>query len=238
MILSTANSQQLTAHCRTGASLRGEILGAAGRLFTDYGYAATSTRAIARMVGVRQASLYYHFSCKEDILAGLLTDAFKHALAFAEVLQRSVQPPHIQLYAQSYFDAATSRRDAFNTSGLYQLPELRSERFAEFRAARDKLRAAYGEYIAAGVASGVFAPTCSAQMLTELVFAFVGGTSVVQDGQTAGRSSARSRSVTSARVVAVGALRVLACRPELVTEAVCEAAALLAASGCDHLENV
>jgi AcrR family transcriptional regulator len=57
---------------RPGKTAREEILDAAAELFTNQGYASTSTRAIADAVGVRQASLYHHFATKDDILDALL----------------------------------------------------------------------------------------------------------------------------------------------------------------------
>lgn len=51
---------------------KAQILDVAARLFTDQGYAATSTRDIADAVGIRQASLYYHFAGKPAILEELL----------------------------------------------------------------------------------------------------------------------------------------------------------------------
>ena len=53
---------------RPGKTAREEILDAAAELFTNLGYASTSTRGIADAVGVRQASLYHHFATKDDIL--------------------------------------------------------------------------------------------------------------------------------------------------------------------------
>ena len=57
---------------RPGATAREEILDAAAELFTTQGYANTSTRSIADAVGIRQSSLYHHFSTKDDILEVLL----------------------------------------------------------------------------------------------------------------------------------------------------------------------
>src|SRR5690606_6446151 len=51
---------------------REQVLEAAALLFTSKGFAATSTREIAEAVGIRQASLYYHFAGKDEILAALL----------------------------------------------------------------------------------------------------------------------------------------------------------------------
>jgi AcrR family transcriptional regulator len=44
------------------------LLDAAAALFSKKGYAATSTREIADILGIRKASLYYHIENKEDLL--------------------------------------------------------------------------------------------------------------------------------------------------------------------------
>jgi AcrR family transcriptional regulator len=44
------------------------LLDAATALFSRKGYAATSTREIAEILGIRKASLYYHIENKEDLL--------------------------------------------------------------------------------------------------------------------------------------------------------------------------
>ena len=44
---------------------RGQIFTAATRLFSEFGYKATSTRAIAKAAGVKQAMLHYYFGSKE-----------------------------------------------------------------------------------------------------------------------------------------------------------------------------
>ena len=75
---------------RQGVSARVEILEAAAGLFSEHGYAATSTRSIALAVGIKQASLYYHFANKEDILAGLLEGTVQPSLSFATRLGRSL----------------------------------------------------------------------------------------------------------------------------------------------------
>ena len=59
---------------------RQALLGAAAELFTAAGYTATTTRAIAESAGLRQASLYYHFPAKEDILAALLAETVRPSL--------------------------------------------------------------------------------------------------------------------------------------------------------------
>jgi len=43
-------------------------------LFTEQGYERTSLREIAERLGIKQASLYYHFPSKDALLAGILED--------------------------------------------------------------------------------------------------------------------------------------------------------------------
>lgn len=54
------------------SNTKNEILEAALDLFSVNGYEATSMSEIADKVGIKKASLYAHFSCKEEILSMLI----------------------------------------------------------------------------------------------------------------------------------------------------------------------
>ena len=56
----------------TDGGTRQQILLSAARLFGKHGYYGTTTRDIAEAVGIRQPSLFYHFSSKHQILAELV----------------------------------------------------------------------------------------------------------------------------------------------------------------------
>ncbi len=188
---------------RAGASGREQILDAAAEMFTQQGYAATSTRNIALAVGVKQASLYYHFASKEDILAGLLAGTVKPSLTFAAHLPRSKEPPHVQLFALSYFDVSLLCSGPANIGALYHLPETRSERFADFRHDRQQLRRAYGRRIAAGVRAGTFTVQ-SIDIATKLVFA-------LSESVISMRSDDADLDPDLPAVVATSSLRLLSC---------------------------
>lgn len=67
---------------------RQRILDQAATLFLDQGYASTSLRQLADLVGMKAASLYYHFSSKEELLTEILRQGIEvmdHAFNEAEL---------------------------------------------------------------------------------------------------------------------------------------------------------
>jgi len=127
---------------RPGNTAREEILDAAAELFTNLGYASTSTRRIADAVGVRQASLYHHFATKDDILDALLAGTVDEPLRLAAELLSKKGPAAPRLHALVVADVTQLCASRWNLGALYLLPELRLDRFEEFRLRRAELRAA------------------------------------------------------------------------------------------------
>jgi AcrR family transcriptional regulator len=148
---------------------REEILDAAAELFAGRGYAATSTRMIAEMVGVRQASLYYHFDTKEQILAELLESTVRPSLDYAGRLSEQGLSPAATLQALVSYDVGVLLGARWNVGILYALPEIAAEPFAPFRAEREQLRLVYRRLGAA--ASGGRTP--DAEVTGDLVFGLV-----------------------------------------------------------------
>jgi AcrR family transcriptional regulator len=188
---------------QTGVGGRAQILDAAGRMFSEQGYGAASTRKIADAVGVKQASLYYHFESKEEILAGLLAGTVEPSLNFAEKLCATEEPAHIQLYALTYFDVSLLCSARWNVGALYHLPELRADRFAQFREHRQLLRSAYGRCIADGTREATFTVT-SLETATSLVFALA-------ESGIGMRSDDLEIQADLAELTAAGVLRLLSC---------------------------
>lgn len=154
---------------------RQAVLDAAGELFTGAGYAATTTRAIAERAGLRQASLYYHFPAKEDILAALLAETVRPSLDLAARLVAGPSPAAVRLWALAYADIRLLGSARHNLGALYLLPEVASPNLARFRAERADLKAAYGQLVAA---SGV-APE-AVGIRTDLVFGLVESIAVIR----------------------------------------------------------
>jgi AcrR family transcriptional regulator len=158
-----------------GTSAREQILDAAGALFVERGIASTSTRMIAERVGIRQASLYYHFATKEEILAELLATSVRPSLQMVERIQALVPERATSaaaLYAVAAMDVRTLSRTPYNIGTLYLLPEVRTERFDAFRAERGRLQESYGTLGALAAAEGV-ARSLPAERLGELLIQLV-----------------------------------------------------------------
>lgn len=183
---------------------REEILDAAAQLFSEQGYAGTSTRAIALAVGIKQASLYYHFANKEQMLVELLSTTVVPSLEAAAALADRAEPPEAKLWALAAFDVRLLCSGRWNIGALYLLPELRSDSFAEFHAQRGTLRAAYGGLVSEGVARGSFGADDEA-VATDLVCGLV--ESVVTIRQERGPLDPEY----VAPLIADGCLRLLTC---------------------------
>jgi AcrR family transcriptional regulator len=97
---------------RTGADTKQEILIAASRLFSAYGYQGTSLADIAREIGYSKASVLYHFASKEVLLAELIAPA---AAEFRALLERVGGLPPAQarrLAVEGYADLTVTYKEA------------------------------------------------------------------------------------------------------------------------------
>lgn len=72
------------------ADTRQRILQIATELFREHGYAGTSIRDIADGLGMTKAALYYHFTCKDDVLEALVAPTIE---AIEEFIENAEQSP-------------------------------------------------------------------------------------------------------------------------------------------------
>ena len=78
------------------------ILRAAAQMFSERGYDKVTTREIAKAIGINSASIYYHFTSKEEILRSLYRmyteERRKQAPDISELLRLAEsEPPHALL---------------------------------------------------------------------------------------------------------------------------------------------
>ena len=67
---------------------RQEVMDVAARIFSEKGYEATSIQEIAEEVGILKGSLYYYIDTKEDLLFGVIQEAYDAALGVIEDLEQ------------------------------------------------------------------------------------------------------------------------------------------------------
>ena len=137
-----------------GRTAREEILDAAAALFGEAGYAATSTRAIADRVGIRQASLYYHFAGKDEILLELLEASVRPTLDVVDALRSAAPDAATALHALAVVDVGTLLGGPLGIAALYVAPEVQQPRFQQFLDHRGQLRDVYRDLTAAAAAPG------------------------------------------------------------------------------------
>jgi len=135
-----------------------EIVAAAGRIFREKGYHATSVRDIAESVGLLKGSLYHYIRSKEELLArlfdGLLEDTLRELEAI--VARGGSADARLAAMVRAYAAAVMANHDAV---GLY-LRESRSlpaPELAKLGTRRRRMRALFTEVIAEGARSGAFA---------------------------------------------------------------------------------
>lgn len=83
---------------------RERILAAAETLFRQRGYSNITMRDIAEAVGIRQPSLYYHFSSKEQLFVTVTEQVFeRHRQGLQQALCEAGSDLRAQLHAASHW---------------------------------------------------------------------------------------------------------------------------------------
>jgi AcrR family transcriptional regulator len=124
---------------------REQILLAAAQLFVEQGFEATTTRAIAEAVGMRQASLYYHFAGKDELLEELLELSVRPSVELARSIVVTEPAEAAEaLYRLALADTRLLLESPHNIGSLYLLPEVSGPRFTAFREQRVELQNCYG----------------------------------------------------------------------------------------------
>lgn len=205
-------------------SPRDQVLDAAAELFVTKGFAATSTREIAERVGIRHASLYYHFAGKDEILAELLQRSVRPTVDKVEKIEALVPPEThaTALYLLALIDIRTLAEAPHNVGILYAQSDVtNSEVYAEFQHTRRELVDAYGR-IGLQAASADMIAGIDASELGEMLMHSI---EVVTGIRNAGTAMTPPR----AHRIAAAVLRMCGAPKETIAAAASAASELLAA---------
>lgn len=116
---------------------RERLLPAAAALFREKGYAASTTRELAELLGIRRASLYHHIHSKEDLLVAISVESLDHiTLAVNGAARNSPPRTRLQAMIRAHIDTALRDQD-MHTTMLIELRALSPERRADVLARRD-----------------------------------------------------------------------------------------------------
>ncbi|WP_280433884.1 TetR family transcriptional regulator [Nocardia carnea] len=106
---------------RKRQATRAAIVRAATELFLDRGFAATSVTDIATAAGVSRRTFFLYFPSKEDVL-------FHHIEGHIQIARRALDELGPEATPWSAVqEAMTALVDAFDTAGVDELADLRTE---------------------------------------------------------------------------------------------------------------
>jgi AcrR family transcriptional regulator len=147
--------QGLWENVQPAASRR--LLLAALELFAARGYAATTTREIARRAGISPAGVYIHYQSKDQLLYEISRKG--HVMVLHEVeraLQGEADPTKSVRRFVSTFTGGHARHHTLARVIQYELHALKPDHFAEVRALRRRFEDLMRTLIRRGADSGDF----------------------------------------------------------------------------------
>src|SRR5215218_99249 len=123
---------RLTSRQRQAAARREQILKTALKLFAAQGFDATSTRQIAREVGIAEGLIFHYFPTKASLLAAILEDRLEGRRAFRRELRPLLEdaadkPASEVLRSVASGWLATLRRDEEIVVVLFTAAQLNPE---------------------------------------------------------------------------------------------------------------
>ena len=133
------------------------ILEAAARIFSEKGFHATSMQDIADAVNLQKASLYHHFSSKQEILADILDRALDLINSRLElVLSQSLSPDEKLRQAMvSYLETIADNQN-LSAVLLLVLWSLDPDLYELHASRREKFERLWRDLIIEGKQQGVF----------------------------------------------------------------------------------
>lgn len=137
--------------------IREDILTAAAQVFGEKGFHAASMQDIAQAVELRKASLYYHVSSKQELLAGILDRALDILIERMEAaLDPSANPEDKIRIALITYQEAMAEYPNLSAVLLLEHRSLEQKYRRRHIPRRDRFEAIWRELIEAGIRSGAF----------------------------------------------------------------------------------
>lgn len=134
-----------------GGGLRAELIEKSAELFRTKGYDNTTVRDIAAATGIQAGSWFYHFKTKQDILAAIMEQGLRHALAEIEEIAAQPLAPSamLQRLVEQHLHALLAPDRHFIAVLLYEWRSLDEASRARIGALKDRYEAIWDNAIAA-----------------------------------------------------------------------------------------
>lgn len=144
------------------------ILREAAALFAVNGYHGTSTRDIAREVGIRQPSLFHHFASKQEIADRLFEIDLTRSVTVATALAAAPGSAAVRLYQYLRYELEVTETSPYDLRGLYLTDLIDQPEFARWRAEYDRVLVALRDLTVEGIAAGEFVDEAPELVVTVL----------------------------------------------------------------------
>ena len=139
---------------------REKILDASAQIIRQKGYHAASMQDIAEAVNLQKASLYHHFSSKQEILLALLDQAMDILIErISKVLVQDIPADEKLRQAMRVYLGTLDEHSDLTSVLLLEHRSLNPEYHDRHIPRRDRFERLWREMIQEGVESGVFAQT-------------------------------------------------------------------------------
>ena len=136
---------------------RALVLGAAAKLFSERGYAATTIDAITAEISASRRAIYEHFAGKTEILVEICEQAVRFSVDLAERVARETDDPvaKLRLIAHDFTGIVIDNQDyiAISSREMKFLPEDSRRRILRMQERFDRILTSI---LADGAASGAF----------------------------------------------------------------------------------
>ena len=151
-----------TAEERDDGNRRLALLATAAHLFRQQGFDATSTRDIAAAAGMRSGSPFYHFENKQALLAAVMQEGMRSALArqtaaTETLLAQSTARERLSVLVRNHFEVLLGPDSDFIPVMLYEWRRLDADQVGEVTALKDAYEAAWVPVLTALHSSGQLA---------------------------------------------------------------------------------
>ncbi|MEW6636815.1 MAG: TetR/AcrR family transcriptional regulator [Actinomycetota bacterium] len=129
---------------------------AAAGLFWNKGYAATTTRELAALLGLQKASLYYHMESKEELLYDICVESLGNIRSAVEAAVEGVEDPleRVRTLIRAHVVPMLIDKEKHATM-LTEMRSLSDERRREVIRLRDEYERIVRSVLAEGQRAGV-----------------------------------------------------------------------------------